>query len=95
MRAKCSAGGQVAAECSTRRGELATVTGCPVTKVFEGKCEGRIAFERAGCGGFGYDPVFISDTYPDRTLAEVDEDAKNAISHRGNALAKMLKFILR
>jgi len=95
LRAKCSAGGQVAAECSTWRGELATVTGCPVTKVFEGKCEGRIAFEPAGCGGFGYDPVFISDTYPDRTLAEVDEDAKNAISHRGNALAKMLKFIQR
>jgi len=66
-----------------------------VITTFEGKCEGRIAFEPAGCGGFGYDPVFISDTYPDRTLAEVDEDAKNAISHRGNALAKMLKFILR
>ena len=66
-----------------------------VITTFEGKCEGRIAFEPAGCGGFGYDPVFISDTYPDRTLAEVDEDAKNAISHRGNALAKMLKFIQR
>ena len=62
-------------------------------KLFEGKCEGRIAFERAGCGGFGYDPVFIADAYPDRTLAEVDEDAKNAISHRGNALAKMLEYL--
>lgn len=59
-------------------------------QLFEGKCEGCIAFEPAGCGGFGYDPVFIPDAYPDRTLAEVDEDAKNAISHRGNALAKML-----
>ena len=87
------AGGQVAAECSSRRGELASVTGCPVTKVFEGKCEGRIAFERAGCGGFGYDPVFIPDAYPDRTLAEVDEDAKNAISHRGDALAKMVCYL--
>lgn len=66
-----------------------------VVQLFEGKCEGRIAFKRAGCGGFGYDPVFIPDAYPDRTLAEVDEDAKNAISHRGNALAKMLKFIPR
>ena len=56
-------------------------------QLFNGTCEGRIAFEPAGCGGFGYDPVFIADAYPDRTLAEVDEDAKNAISHRGNALA--------
>ena len=60
-------------------------------KQFYGSCEGRIAMERAGCGGFGYDPVFIPDAYPDRTLAEVDEDAKNAISHRGNALRKMLE----
>ena len=68
-------------------------TGCPVPGIFEGKCEGRIAFERAGVGGFGYDPVFIADAYPDRTLAEVDEDAKNAISHRGNALAKMVEAL--
>ena len=60
---------------------------------FEGRCEGHIAYEPAGCGGFGYDPVFIADAYPDRTLAEVDEEAKNAISHRGNALAKMLKYL--
>ena len=62
-------------------------------KTFRGTCEGRIAFEPAGCGGFGYDPVFIADAYPDRTLAEVDESAKNAISHRGNALAKMLEYL--
>ncbi len=61
--------------------------------VFKGKCEGRIALGRAGCGGFGYDPVFIPDAYPDRTLAEVDEDAKNAISHRGDALAKMVRHL--
>ena len=68
---------------------------CPSADIstFSGSCEGRIAFERAGCGGFGYDPVFIADAYPDRTLAEVDEDAKNAISHRGNALAKMLEYL--
>ena len=61
--------------------------------VFEGTCAGRIAGKPAGCGGFGYDPIFIADAYPDRTLAEVDEDAKNAISHRGNALAKMLEYL--
>lgn len=65
----------------------------PAAKVFEGTCEGNIAYSPAGCGGFGYDPVFIADAYPDRTLAEVDEDAKNAISHRGNALAKMLEYL--
>ena len=62
-------------------------------KTFRGTCEGRIAYEPAGCGGFGYDPVFIADAYPDRTLAEVDEDAKNAISHRGNALAAMVEAL--
>jgi len=63
-----------------------------IVQLFSGKCEGRIATTPAGCGGFGYDPVFIPDAYPDRTLAEVDEDAKNAISHRGNALRDMLRF---
>lgn len=64
-----------------------------VIKQFDGTCEGSIAMERAGCGGFGYDPVFIADAYPDRTLAEVAEDAKNAISHRGDALRKMLGYL--
>ena len=89
LRAKCSAGSSPAEEQSSRSGEPAPAD----VQIFEGKCEGRIAFERAGCGGFGYDPVFIPDACPDRTLAEVDEDAKNAISHRGDALAKMLEYL--
>jgi len=60
---------------------------------FEGTLEGWIAFEKAGCGGFGYDPVFIADEYPDRTLAEISEEAKNEISHRGKALRAMAAFI--
>ena len=60
---------------------------------FEGTLEGWIAFEKAGCGGFGYDPVFISDEYPDRTLAEIPEEAKNAISHRGKALRAMAAWL--
>ena len=63
-------------------------------KTFKGTCEGRIAEQPAGCGGFGYDPVFIADAYPDRTLAEVEESAKNAISHRGNALTKMVEALV-
>ena len=60
---------------------------------FEGTLEGWIAFEKAGCGGFGYDPVFIADEYPDRTLAEIPEDANNAISHRGKALRAMAAWL--
>ena len=60
---------------------------------FEGVMEGRITRVRAGNGGFGYDPVFIADEYPDRTVAELDDDAKNAISHRGKALRAMAAFL--
>ena len=60
---------------------------------FEGTLEGWIAFEKAGCGGFGYDPVFIADEYPDLTLAEIPEEAKNAISHRGKALRAMAAWL--
>ncbi len=61
--------------------------------VFEGVLEGRIAFERSGHGGFGYDPVFIADEYPDRTLAEISEEAKNEISHRGKAVRAMAEWL--
>lgn len=60
---------------------------------FEGVMEGRIALQKAGCGGFGYDPVFIADAYPDRTVAELPEDVKNAISHRGQALRAMAEWL--
>jgi XTP/dITP diphosphohydrolase len=56
--------------------------------VFEGRCEGTLASEPRGSGGFGYDPAFIpDDTGPDdrRTMAELSPDEKNAISHRGRA----------
>ncbi len=60
---------------------------------FEGVLEGRIALARSGCGGFGYDPVFIPDEYPDRTIAEISEEQKNAISHRGKALRAMAAWL--
>jgi XTP/dITP diphosphohydrolase len=56
--------------------------------IFEGRCEGTLAAEPRGSGGFGYDPAFIpDDTGPgdDRTMAELSPDEKNAISHRGRA----------
>ena len=77
-------------KCSARGIPAGNVSGI---QLFKGTCEGRIAHEPAGCGGFGYDPVFIADAFPDRTLAEVEEGAKNAISHRGYALAAMLDYL--
>ena len=60
---------------------------------FDGTMEGRIAFERAGCRGFGYDPVFIADAFPGMTLAEAGESAKNQVSHRGQALRAMAAWL--
>ena len=61
---------------------------------FEGVCEGEIAFEERGAGGFGYDPIFYM---PDRraTMAELPEADKNAVSHRGRAIAAARPLIER
>lgn len=58
------------------------------TQVFaSGTIEGRIAHGLSGEGGFGYDPLFLPDEFAGaKSLAEVTQDEKNAISHRGNAL---------
>ena len=56
--------------------------------IFEGRCEGTLAREPRGTGGFGYDPAFVpDDTGPgdQRTMAELSPEEKNAISHRGRA----------
>ena len=58
------------------------------TRYFEGVMEGSIAKARSGAGGFGYDPVFMPEGY-DCTAAELSEEQKNAISHRGKALRAM------
>lgn len=50
-----------------------------------GECPGTIAFCPAGTNGFGYDPVFIPDGY-DMSMAELEPDIKNSISHRRKAL---------
>ena len=59
---------------------------------FDGIMEGEIAKERHGKAGFGYDPVFIPKGC-DRTAAELTEEQKNAISHRGKALRAMAAFL--
>lgn len=57
-----------------------------------GECHGKIAFEQKGTNGFGYDPIFIiSDS--NISMAELPEKEKNAISHRGIALQKLINFL--
>ncbi len=60
---------------------------------FEGTMEGTIALKKSGRGGFGYDPIFIPDEYPGQTAADITEEQKNEISHRGKALRAMAEFI--
>lgn len=54
----------------------------------EGRCEGIIAEEPAGENGFGYDPIFYLPEYG-KTMAQISQEEKNKISHRGRALQKM------
>jgi len=57
---------------------------------FEGKCEGKIILEERGNNGFGYDSIFIPDSYK-KTFAEMSEAKKNSISHRANAIREFAK----
>lgn len=56
----------------------------------EGKCEGKIGYEKIGNGGFGYDPVFMVG---EKSFAELTSDEKDAISHRGNALRELVRVL--
>ncbi len=59
---------------------------------FWGYVDGRIGTEPRGKKGFGYDPVFYPEGQ-ERTFAEMSEDEKNAISHRGRALKELQKYL--
>lgn len=61
--------------------------------LLEGICKGRIATEKRGSGGFGYDPVFIPEGY-DLSFAELGEEVKNEISHRAIATRKLANLLL-
>ena len=63
--------------------------------LFEGRCPGTLAPEPRGEGGFGYDPLFIADEAPGRTMAELTDEEKDAISHRGLAARALLAWLLR
>jgi XTP/dITP diphosphohydrolase len=59
---------------------------------FTGSLEGLILKEPRGSGGFGYDPLFLIPEYG-KTLAELPMEVKNAISHRGKALAALKEYL--
>ena len=76
-------------------------------QLFEGRCSGRMADEPRGEGGFGYDPVFVPDEIPPAgvsapgddvpaeavTMAQLSDEQKDAISHRGRATRALLAWL--
>jgi XTP/dITP diphosphohydrolase len=69
-------------------------------RVFEGRCGGRLAAEPRGQRGFGYDPAFVPDDGPrvedgqaPLTMAELSDERKDAISHRGHAARALLEWL--
>jgi len=58
-----------------------------------GESRGWIGFNETGEGGFGYDSLFCCPAYEDRTFAQISQEEKNAVSHRGNAM-KILRGVL-
>jgi len=59
----------------------------PALQIFEGICEGEIIPEERGSGGFGYDPIFLLQDLG-KTMAELNMDEKNRLSHRAKAVMK-------
>ena len=65
-------------------------------RTFEGRCTGTMAAEPRGSGGFGYDPIFVPDDRDDgRTMAQLSQAEKDAISHRGRAARALLEHLRR
>jgi XTP/dITP diphosphohydrolase len=63
-------------------------------RIFEARCEGRLAREPNGSGGFGYDPIFIpDDEVGELTMASLPPERKNEISHRGRAARLFLDWL--
>ena len=60
--------------------------------IFNGKVDGRISNQSRGDNGFGYDPIFIPNTF-DKTFAELNIKEKNRLSHRSIAVTKLVNFL--
>ncbi len=61
-------------------------------KVFAGQVDGKIAFHKMGAGGFGYDPLFVPEGFT-CSFAQMSQEEKNKISHRGRAVEKLKDFL--
>ena len=61
-------------------------------RLFRATCEGRIATSMRGARGFGYDPLFYYSSYA-ATFGEIDDDRKDRVSHRGQALTQVVVFL--
>ena len=61
------------------------------TRIVRGECEGRLLTALEGEGGFGYDPLFLPDEFPGKTMAQLTAEEKDSISHRGKALRLLAK----
>ncbi|MFX0001078.1 MAG: XTP/dITP diphosphatase [Candidatus Hodarchaeota archaeon] len=60
---------------------------------FEGIVQGKVSKKIRGTGGFGFDPIFLPNSIPDKTFAELTTGEKNKISHRGRVWKKLLTFL--
>ena len=60
--------------------------------IFEGIEKGRIVSEIVGTNGFGYDPIFFSETL-NKTFGDATDEEKNKVSHRGRALQKLFAYL--
>ncbi len=60
--------------------------------LFEGRVDGVIIEQQRGTSGFGYDPVFLPDGF-EQTFAEMSDEEKNSISHRGRAMRQLVAFL--
>ena len=61
--------------------------------IFKGECVGEITTNQTGSEGFGYDPIFLPNSSK-LTFAEMDNNEKGKISHRGKAVKKLVEFLM-
>ena len=61
--------------------------------IFDGVVYGKVSKNVRGKGGFGFDPIFIPNEFPEKTFGELTQEEKNKISHRGKAWSKLIDFI--
>ena len=80
--------------CYTEKQDVCPCGCTSIKKIhqFEGIVNGRIATEKHGTEGFGYDPIFVPEGY-DKSFAELGEEIKNGISHRARAVAKLAEYL--